>query len=89
MPSASLAPTWLPMRSAEVSPTLAPPSLIRLPEGCKFRPRCPHAFEKCKEEPPLENRVGTPGHFDRCWLDVEFKRGHRDQTISGGSVEAA
>jgi oligopeptide/dipeptide ABC transporter ATP-binding protein len=67
----------------------APPSLIRLPEGCKFRPRCPHAFEKCKEEPPLENRVGTPGHFDRCWLDVEFKRGHRDQTISGGSVEAA
>ena len=67
----------------------APPSLIRLPEGCKFRPRCPHAFEKCKEEPPLENRVGTPGHLDRCWLDIEFKRGHRDQTISGGSVEAA
>jgi oligopeptide/dipeptide ABC transporter ATP-binding protein len=67
----------------------APPSLINAPEGCKFRPRCPHAFEKCREEPPLENRVGTPGHFDRCWLDVEFKRAHRDDTISGGSVEAA
>jgi peptide/nickel transport system ATP-binding protein len=66
-----------------------PPSLINLPEGCKFRPRCPHAFEKCKQEPALENRVGTPGHFDRCWLDVEFKRAHRDETISGGSVEAA
>src|SRR5437660_10997323 len=25
----------------------APPSLIQLPQGCKFRPRCPHAFEKC------------------------------------------
>jgi len=66
-----------------------PPSLINPPQGCKFRPRCPHAFEKCKEEPPLENRVGTPGHLDRCWLDVEFKRGHRDETISGGSVAAA
>ena len=67
----------------------SPPSLINLPEGCKFRPRCPHAFEKCKQEPGLENRVGTPGHLDRCWLDVDFKRDHRDETISGGSVEAA
>jgi peptide/nickel transport system ATP-binding protein len=66
-----------------------PPSLINPPEGCKFRPRCPHAFEKCKQEPELENRVGTPGHLDRCWLDVEFKRAHRDATISPGSVEAA
>jgi len=66
-----------------------PPSLINLPEGCKFRPRCPHAFEKCTQEPALENRVATPGHLDRCWLDVEYKRAHRDDTISGGSVEAA
>jgi len=67
----------------------SPPSLINLPEGCKFRPRCPHAFEKCKQEPGLENRVGTPGHLDRCWLDVDFKRDHRDETISGDSAAAA
>jgi oligopeptide/dipeptide ABC transporter ATP-binding protein len=67
----------------------SPPSLINLPQGCKFRPRCPHAFEKCLEEPQLENRVETPGHLDRCWLDVEFKRNHRDATISPGSEEAA
>jgi oligopeptide/dipeptide ABC transporter ATP-binding protein len=66
-----------------------PPSLINLPEGCKFRPRCPHAFEKCMQEPALENRVEAPGHLDRCWLDVEYKRSHRDETITGGSVEAA
>jgi peptide/nickel transport system ATP-binding protein/oligopeptide transport system ATP-binding protein len=66
-----------------------PPSLINLPEGCKFRPRCPHAFDKCMQEPGLENRVETPGHLDRCWLDVEYKREHRDETISGGSAEAA
>jgi oligopeptide/dipeptide ABC transporter ATP-binding protein len=67
----------------------APPSLINMPEGCKFRPRCPHAFEKCIEEPALENRVETPGHLDRCWLDVDYKRAHRADSISGDASEAA
>jgi peptide/nickel transport system ATP-binding protein/oligopeptide transport system ATP-binding protein len=67
----------------------APPSLINAPKGCKFRPRCPHAFDKCMEEPRLEQRVETPGHLDRCWLDVEYKRTHRDQMISGETTEAA
>jgi peptide/nickel transport system ATP-binding protein len=66
-----------------------PPSVINAPEGCKFRPRCPHAFEKCGEEPRLEQRVETPGHLDRCWLDVEYKRTHRDSMIQGESTEAA
>lgn len=26
--------------------------------GCRFRARCPHAFEKCTEEPHLEERMG-------------------------------
>jgi oligopeptide/dipeptide ABC transporter ATP-binding protein len=66
----------------------SPPSLINLPEGCKFRPRCPHAFDKCMEEPGLENRVETPGHLDRCWLTVDEKRRLRGATIQG-EVEAA
>jgi oligopeptide/dipeptide ABC transporter ATP-binding protein len=66
----------------------APPSLINLPQGCKFRPRCPHAFDKCLEEPRLENRVETPGHLDRCWLSVEQKRDLRDATIRGGAEAA-
>ena len=67
----------------------APPSVINMPPGCKFRPRCPHAFEKCMEEPGLENRVETPGHLDRCWLDVDVKRSVRDATIAGEAPEAA
>ncbi len=63
--------------------TGAPPSLINLPRGCKFRPRCPHAFEKCMEEPRLEARVEDPTHLDRCWLTVEEKRSIRDKTIEG------
>lgn len=51
-----------------------PPSLLSPPEGCHFRPRCPHAFSKCKEVPPLEERIGVPGHSDRCWLTPEQKK---------------
>ena len=67
----------------------APPSLINLPQGCTFRPRCPHAFGKCTKEPPLENHVENAGHLDRCWLDIDYKRAQRDVTLSGGQTEAA
>jgi oligopeptide/dipeptide ABC transporter ATP-binding protein len=63
--------------------TGAPPSLINPPRGCKFRPRCPHAFDKCLEEPRLESRVEDPRHLDRCWLTVEDKRSLRESTIAG------
>jgi len=58
----------------------APPSLIDLPAGCSFRPRCPHAFGRCEELPGLDARLpDAPGHLDRCWLDPETKRGGRPQ----------
>jgi oligopeptide/dipeptide ABC transporter ATP-binding protein len=60
-----------------------PPSLINLPRGCKFRPRCPHAFERCYEEPDLKSRVDEQGHLDRCWLLVDDKRRLRERTIAG------
>jgi oligopeptide/dipeptide ABC transporter ATP-binding protein len=65
----------------------APPSLINLPQGCKFRPRCPHAFSRCTDHPPLDNRVAdSPPHLDRCWLAVEEKRDLRELTIHGEAV---
>ncbi len=60
-----------------------PPSLITLPQGCKFRPRCPHAFDKCMEEPDLIARVEKRDHLDRCWLPVDTKRAVREETIHG------
>ncbi len=57
----------------------APPSLISLPGGCAFRPRCPHEFDRCTEVPGLEARVeGAAGHCDRCWLSPERKRELRE-----------
>ena len=53
----------------------APPSLVGLPAGCSFGPRCPHAFDRCMEMPDLRARVeGEAGHLDRCWLEPERKR---------------
>jgi oligopeptide/dipeptide ABC transporter ATP-binding protein len=51
-----------------------PPSLLAPPEGCHFRPRCPHAFDRCSQTPELQVRGGEPGHLDRCWLSPEQKR---------------
>ena len=51
-----------------------PPSLLAPPQGCHFRPRCPHEFGRCKQTPGLDPRVGSPEHLDRCWLPPERKR---------------
>ena len=41
------------------------PKLQELPKGCKFEPRCSLAFDRCHEEPPLEELY--PGHWVQCW----------------------
>jgi peptide/nickel transport system ATP-binding protein len=52
-----------------------PPSLLRPPTGCHFRPRCPHRFDKCVEVPLLEAHIADrPESRDRCFLSVEQKR---------------
>jgi oligopeptide/dipeptide ABC transporter ATP-binding protein len=57
-----------------------PPSLLAPPSGCRFAPRCSHAFDKCQELPTLEARAGG-NHLDRCWLDPEEKKSLRAQVI--------
>jgi peptide/nickel transport system ATP-binding protein len=57
-----------------------PPSLANRPEGCHFRPRCPHEFAECQKVPPLQARVSDPDHRDRCWLSVDEKSAKREVT---------
>lgn len=43
-----------------------PPNLLSLPVGCKFRDRCPKAFDACSEKPPMQ--VDEDKHAYRCFL---------------------
>jgi peptide/nickel transport system ATP-binding protein len=42
-----------------------PPLLLNPPVGCRFRERCPLAFEKCFEKPPFVET--EKNHFVACW----------------------
>lgn len=42
------------------------PSLLRMPKGCRFAPRCEHATERCKEHTP-ELYPREDGHLVRCF----------------------
>jgi peptide/nickel transport system ATP-binding protein len=46
-----------------------PPLLLDPPIGCRFRERCPVAFEKCLEEPPFIEI--EKDHFVACWKVFE------------------
>ena len=44
------------------------PSLIAIPSGCRFHPRCERVCEKCAvEHPPLAETESSPGHRVRCF----------------------
>ena len=45
----------------------SPPLLLNPPIGCRFRERCPLAYEKCLEVPPFIEI--EKGHFIACWKE--------------------
>ena len=46
-----------------------PPSLINLPPGCPFAPRCDYVMDRCRTEVPPLAAVGTDAtHLSACWL---------------------
>ncbi|MDQ0177437.1 ABC transporter ATP-binding protein [Bacillus chungangensis] len=46
------------------------PSPEHFPKGCRFAPRCPHAFERCLKEQP-ELKPTRDGRSVRCFLSDE------------------
>jgi peptide/nickel transport system ATP-binding protein len=52
-----------------------PPSLITLPGGCSFHPRCPYVREAhTRIDPKLEPVPGNPSHQVACLLAPEVRR---------------
>jgi oligopeptide/dipeptide ABC transporter ATP-binding protein len=67
----SVAPSPDPMSAADRKRRMIlegeTPDAAHIPTGCRFHPRCPLAFDRCKvEEPPLFD-LGD-GHAAACWL---------------------
>jgi peptide/nickel transport system ATP-binding protein len=60
----------------------SPPSLIALPAGCSFNPRCAHSSEICTTDVPALRVVGSQGSVTACHLP-------NDEIISLGRKAAA
>ncbi len=56
-----------------------PPSLINLPPGCPFEPRCDFAREICRQKLPEMKKI-SDGHYSYCHFANELK-------LNGGKVE--
>jgi len=59
-----------------------PPSLLRPPMGCRFRPRCSYAFDRCRAELPEATPASfDPAHLDACFLPEERKRQESERVV--------
>jgi peptide/nickel transport system ATP-binding protein len=54
-------------KSTRASVPGSPPSLLSLPSGCPFHPRCPHAMDICSEQMPDHVKLDA-NHRVACWL---------------------
>jgi oligopeptide/dipeptide ABC transporter ATP-binding protein len=50
----------------------SPPSLVNLPPGCPFTPRCPLARQVCEESEPELTPTDSPHHLAACHFHDEL-----------------
>jgi peptide/nickel transport system ATP-binding protein len=63
-----------------------PPSMLRVPPGCAFAPRCSHAVDRCRQElPPVRQVSGS--HRSECVLPVDAAP-HRVRALIGPASHA-
>lgn len=55
-----------------VIPGMVPPA-TNWPQGCRFAPRCPHAWDLTREEHPGLFSISA-SHASRCWLEQHPER---------------
>lgn len=67
-----------------------PPSLVNVPKGCSFSPRCPYATDRCRKERP-ETYTTPTGHYSRCHfsMDEEFVRKNAPENSRTRAAKAA
>jgi peptide/nickel transport system ATP-binding protein len=53
-----------------------PPSVVNLPAGCPFEPRCPIAVEQCRTVEPSLDPTDRPMHFAACHRSLDIWQRH-------------
>jgi peptide/nickel transport system ATP-binding protein len=67
-----------------------PPSLITLPSGCHFHPRCPYVRDRHRKvDPRLEPSPGHEDHEVACLLEAETRRRLWHELQTGGAAARA
>jgi oligopeptide/dipeptide ABC transporter ATP-binding protein len=67
----------------------SPPSLLRLPPGCPFTPRCPLAQDICHREEPDLYPTEMPGHLAACHFHDQLVDTEPADVFSATSVDVA
>jgi peptide/nickel transport system ATP-binding protein len=64
----------------------SPPNLAMIPNGCRFHPRCPVAFDRCSVEAP--DLYQQDGSLVRCLLYDDAAAGSSSPAPTGGRADA-
>ena len=77
-------------RAARLTPIQgAPPSLLSLPPGCPFMPRCPLATETCAEQEPELTATNDPGHSAACHFSALLAGKQADEVFAVSAADPA
>jgi oligopeptide/dipeptide ABC transporter ATP-binding protein len=76
-------------RDARLTPILGtPPSLLHLPPGCPFAPRCPMAEQLCRDEEPELLPVGGGQHAAACHFSSRLEGAEAGDLFKPTTVDA-
>jgi peptide/nickel transport system ATP-binding protein len=67
----------------------SPPSLLSLPPGCPFMPRCPLAKDLCAEQEPELVVTDTPEHWAACHYSALLAGKQADEVFAVSAEDAA
>jgi oligopeptide/dipeptide ABC transporter ATP-binding protein len=61
------------------------PDASRVPDGCRFHPRCPRVFDRCHSDDPrqLLGADKRSGHGAACWLQEQAPTAGQAPIVSG------
>ncbi|MEU8585978.1 ABC transporter ATP-binding protein [Streptomyces sp. NPDC048664] len=67
--------------------TGSPPSMVSLPPGCPFAPRCPMHRDACDRDEPQLRPTGHEGHLSACHFSTELVDTDADEVFDASGAD--